>query len=199
MKACHINGFTLQEMIVTLVIASVLLVIAAPNLRVFLQKNHMAAQVNLLLADLHRARSEAIKRRTQVTVCRLDGSSTAPKCASGDGKGWEVGWVVFSDGNDNSVIDADEGEELLSIQKIEAKDLTIYGRSGAGDKIRFPASGLSIALGNNWFFDELVFCDSRIKDFLVDKKDARVIKVFKYGQMRVTSGDQASSNSCGPD
>ena len=191
MKARVKNGFTLIEMIVTLAIASMLLVIAAPNLRVFLQKNHMAAQVNLLLADLHRARSEAVKRRSQVTVCRLGGSSTLPTCASGDGKGWEVGWLVYTDINKNGVLDADDGDILLSVQQLEEKDLTIRGTSGVNDRVRFSALGLGTVRDKG----SIVFCDDRIKRIPEDMKDARVI-VLDSTRIRVVPGNQRSSVTC---
>ena len=191
MKARSINGFTLIEMIVTLVIASLLLVIAAPNLRVFLQKNHMAAQVNLLLADLHRARSEAVKRRTQVTICRLGGSSTLPTCASGDGKGWEVGWFMYTDNNKNGVLDTAEGDILLSVQQLEAKDLTIRGSSGINDRVRFSALGLGMVRD----YGSIVFCDDRIKRIPEHMKEARVI-ILDSMRIRVVSGNQRASVTC---
>lgn len=191
MNARVINGFTLIEMIVTLAIASLLLVIAAPNLRVFLQKNHMAAQVNLLLADLHRARSEAVKRRTQVTLCRLGGSSTMPTCASGDGKGWEVGWLIYTDNNKNGILDINEGDVLLSVQQLEAKDLTIRGTSGVNDRVRFSALGLGIVRDKG----SIVFCDDRINRIPDDMKDARVI-VIDSTRIRVVPGNQRASVTC---
>lgn len=191
MRARASDGFTLIEMIVTLFIASLLLVMAAPNLKEFLQKNHMAAQVNLLLADLHRARSEAVKRRTQVTICRLGGSNSLPTCASGDGKGWEVGWLIYTDNDKNGVFDIHGSDILLSIQQVKAKDLTIRGSLGVTDRIRFSATGLGTVRDKG----SIVFCDDRFKNISEDMKEARVI-ILDSTRIRVVPGNLKTSATC---
>src|SRR3989344_4869307 len=51
-------GFTLVELIVTLAIAAILLAIAAPNMRNFLQSDQVTSQINNLMADVSFARTE---------------------------------------------------------------------------------------------------------------------------------------------
>jgi type IV fimbrial biogenesis protein FimT len=64
------SGFTLIELMLTLTVAAVLMMIAAPSFREFLQNSRMSAQVNLFISDLNISRSEAVKRRTRVTMCK---------------------------------------------------------------------------------------------------------------------------------
>src|SRR5690348_14373151 len=71
-----ISGFTLIELMFAIVIIAVLMAIADPSYRYITNSNRMAAEVNGLLGDMQYARSEAIKRGQNVTVCESsDGSS----------------------------------------------------------------------------------------------------------------------------
>lgn len=80
-------GLTLVELITVLVIVSVLVVVAAPSLQSLMRNNQMTAQANRLISALHLARSEAVKRNSEVEVC---GSSNGKAC---DGQ-WDEGWIV---------------------------------------------------------------------------------------------------------
>lgn len=86
------NGFTLIELMVTLVVVGVLLMVGVPSLKTFLQGSEQVAASNDLLSALHVARSEAIKLNSRVSICATDGGTT---CVGDD---WSKGWVVFVDG-----------------------------------------------------------------------------------------------------
>jgi len=81
-----IAGFTLIEMIVAIAIAAVLLAVGIPALRDMTVSQRVRAAANGLYSDLAYARSEAIKRNTQVAVARATG-------------GWTNGWSVLVAGN----------------------------------------------------------------------------------------------------
>lgn len=84
-------GFTLLELLVTMSVAAILLVIAAPAYRSFVQRNSMVAQVNDLVGALNYARSEVVSRGQRVYLCQ---SSDEAHCTDGDD--WCNGWVVYS-------------------------------------------------------------------------------------------------------
>ncbi len=86
-------GFTLIELLITVVIISILLVVGLPSLKSFLQSNQLVAAANELVAGFNVARSEAIKRNDDVTICESTNGTT---CSAGTGS-WEDGWIVFVD------------------------------------------------------------------------------------------------------
>ena len=97
------NGFTIVELMVSLLIGAVMLALAMPVFTSMLQKNRIRAAENYLESSLNAAREEAIKRRASVRVCpSTDGSSCR------DDSDWSAGWLLFSDSNSNSSPDAGE-------------------------------------------------------------------------------------------
>jgi prepilin-type N-terminal cleavage/methylation domain-containing protein len=105
MKGTRQAGFTILELMFTVAIAAVLLAIGVPNFRDFIRNSRMSAQANDLLSGVNLARSEAVKRRTSVTLC----AGTPADCdATGN---FRDGWVVFADENGNGEIDG--GDAVL--------------------------------------------------------------------------------------
>ena len=86
------RGFTLIELLVTLTVAGILMGIAVPNFQTFVANNRMASQANDLITAINMARSEAVKRAANVTVCASSNSSTGnpPSCTGT----WTQGWIV---------------------------------------------------------------------------------------------------------
>ncbi len=83
------SGFTLIELITTLVIAGILMALAAPSFSNFIKNNRLTTQANELLADLAFARSEGVKRAAPITVCKSTDGITC-----NDGANWHDGWIV---------------------------------------------------------------------------------------------------------
>ena len=96
MKKSH-TGFTLVELLMTLVIASIVVTLAVPAFTETIRNNRLTTQANELITALNVARSEAIKRRSNVTVCI---SSDQATCTGGN---WQDGWIVRND-SDNQVL-----------------------------------------------------------------------------------------------
>lgn len=92
------SGFTLMELIITLVVAAILVALAVPNMRTFIQNGRLSTQANDFVTDLTYARSEAIKRGTNVGVCVGTSGTGCPVAATNN---WELGRLIFADG-DNS-------------------------------------------------------------------------------------------------
>jgi len=62
------KGFTLIELVITLAVMAILVSWGFPSLQESIKNNRMAAQNNEMMAILKYARSEAIRRNTDVTV-----------------------------------------------------------------------------------------------------------------------------------
>ncbi|BBI53416.1 hypothetical protein HORIV_58370 [Vreelandella olivaria] len=62
------RGFTLIELLVTLMIATIIAVMAVPAFMGFLARQQLASDVNEMISVLSFARSEAIKQRSDISV-----------------------------------------------------------------------------------------------------------------------------------
>ncbi len=113
------TGFTLIDLIVALVVAGVLLTIAVPSMRNFLQDARITTNTNELVLSLTLARSEAVKRLTTVSLCASDDGID---CTDTD---WELGWIVFTD---NGVIGAvDTDDIVLHVRQALGGGVTLTG------------------------------------------------------------------------
>ncbi len=86
------SGFTLIELMITLVIAMFLLMTAVPSYTTTIKKNRITTQTNDLISALMLARMEAIHRGTNVSICASSNQST---CSGSND--WSVGWIVYQD------------------------------------------------------------------------------------------------------
>ena len=85
------RGFTLVELLVTIVVLSILLGLAVPAFRSFMQNDQQWVQQNNLVLALNAARSEAIKNDMAggVKVCSSTDGATCT------GTPWAQGWIVL--------------------------------------------------------------------------------------------------------
>lgn len=84
-------GFTLIELIVAIAILAIVIAIAAPSFNRTVQSNRAAVMSNELLGALQTTRSEALKRRTNVTLCRRNANGT--DCDNS--ADWSAGWLLI--------------------------------------------------------------------------------------------------------
>jgi len=91
-------GFTLYELMITLLIVGVVMSYGMANLSDYTRNGRMTATANDLHAAFHMARSEAARAKTNITICAsADPMGTAANC---DGT-WEQGYIVFVDTDGN--------------------------------------------------------------------------------------------------
>jgi type IV fimbrial biogenesis protein FimT len=89
------KGFTLLELMTTILVGSVLLAIAVPSFRQMSASNRLTTQANDVVAALNLSRSEAIKRNTSITFCRA-AAATDTTCVTSTGN-WQ-NWIVRTGG-----------------------------------------------------------------------------------------------------
>ena len=144
------SGFTLMELMITLLIVGILVAIGVPSVKHFMQGSQLIASTNELLSAFHVARSEAIKQSAPVTVCA---STDGESCS--DDTDWTTGWIVFLDLDDDggkdgvvkactaSAANAGAVECLLRVHgAIDDPLLSMSGDDSNGDDIeRFTFSG----------------------------------------------------------
>ena len=69
MKAPRQSGFTLWELLVTMLVAGMLLAVGVPSFRDAQRNSAITAAANDLITGLLAARAEAVKRQVPVTLC----------------------------------------------------------------------------------------------------------------------------------
>jgi type IV fimbrial biogenesis protein FimT len=94
------QGLTLIELLVVIALAAVITAIGIPSYQSILRDNRTAAEANALVGDLAFARSEAIKRGVNVTLCPAQQQGTDYQCQNA-GTDWQGGWAVLV-GNPNA-------------------------------------------------------------------------------------------------
>jgi prepilin-type N-terminal cleavage/methylation domain-containing protein len=100
------KGFTVIELMVTVAIAAILVAMAAPNFDRFTTVASMDMTADTFQASLGYARSEALKRGTNVSV--------APNTAGN----WGSGWSIFVDNATRLPTGLLAGNQLLRVHNI---------------------------------------------------------------------------------
>jgi type IV fimbrial biogenesis protein FimT len=116
--------------------------IAVPAIGTFVRNARMVTQTNDFLSDLAYARSEAVKRRANVAVCKSSDTATAspPSCdAAGDN--WGIGRLIFLDVDGDGVRDA--GDEILRVRVPLEGGNTLNGGANVAASIVFAGTGLT--------------------------------------------------------
>jgi type IV fimbrial biogenesis protein FimT len=111
------TGFSLLELMMVLTIAGILISIAIPNYRSFLQSKAVQLQIDALTATFRLARSEALRRGQWVVLCRSTASATAqPTCSSSaPPQDWATGWLLFVDQNGDGAQSGDDA--VIHVQR----------------------------------------------------------------------------------
>ena len=174
------KGFTLVELLITMVVVSILLATGVPSFMQFIKNNRITGQANSFVVSIQMARNEAVKRGASTTLCA---ANAAMDGCSGDND-WSTGWIVFSDLDRDGVIDSgtnacleDEDCLLRTINPPQKSTLT-----ASVSDIRFLPTGQTDNLGSVsavsvTFFLEADDCDQNQK---------RSIKITRQGHTTMT-------------
>lgn len=112
------RGLTLVELVVTLAVAIILALIAAPMFTTITANNTLSSATNLLSGHMQLARSEAVKRGTAVTICPSGDGTTCAGTTQ-----WALGWIVFEDLATKGEVDV--GDTLVAVSPSLDGDVTI--------------------------------------------------------------------------
>jgi type IV fimbrial biogenesis protein FimT len=130
---------TLVELMVVVAIIGVLVSVAIPQFTQYRAGKTTRALASSLASAFRLARSEAIKRGRNVTLCRsTNPDAAAPACAAGGGD-WTSGWIIFEDGNVRGVVD--QGDTIIRTEGAKVNQGQITDNSGAAYFITYHGLG----------------------------------------------------------
>jgi type IV fimbrial biogenesis protein FimT len=116
-----LRGFTLIELLVVMTISAILLAVGVPMFQSTIASMRASEGANSLVASLELARTEALRRGTTVSVCRV--TSTAPTACDGSASGGfaagdlAAGWMVYADNGGSAVGAFNNGvDEQIQLQ-----------------------------------------------------------------------------------
>ncbi len=123
------RGFTMVELIIAIAIVSVASAVAVPNIMVWRQNLELRGATRDVYSNFHRARVEAIKRRTYCSVTFRSDS-----------------YVIYEDSNKDLVKD-DSEDIIASISLSDYGNLTLDTSEGGGDGLTFsnPEDGIAFS------------------------------------------------------
>lgn len=102
-RARPVHGFTLVELMVTLVLAALLTMIAIPSFISQLRGWQRDSATKAFAAHIQLARSTAIKTSRRVVMCSSVNGTTCENANE-----WRTGWLVFIDLNNDDALDAED-------------------------------------------------------------------------------------------
>lgn len=180
------RGFTLIELMITLMVVGVLVGVAVPSFQALMTRNRLVAEINELVGTLQFARSEAVKRGQDVVVCK---SATGLTCTTSGN--WEQGWMVFVDVDGDGAYDS--GEEIINVVSAlsgAAKGDVLSGSGDPVNRVRFNR------LGSTPSFGSFKLCGPDN-----DARKARQIFIAASGRIRLaqdTDGDGVVDDGASP-
>ena len=123
-------GFTLVELLVTIVIGTVLLVVAVPSFVTFQRNAQLSDAVSNFMAAINVARANAMRQGVDSYMVPSSGTN------------WASGWNVYADTNWNQSYDA-IGDPIVLSTGAMASSVSIGTVTGsiASGYIRFNGSG----------------------------------------------------------
>ena len=134
------KGFTLVELIVSLVVFAILITVGLPNFSDFIRRYTAESTMMSLHKDIQLARAEAVSLGKRVTICHLNGTNC-------DGN-WLQGVTVFvDDGATTGTLEAGE------LKLVESNPIgTEHQFKAQRNRLTFRPDGMATGFADNFIF-----------------------------------------------
>lgn len=177
------RGFTIYELMITMLIIGVILTLGIPNLAEFTQNSRLTATSNDLHSSFQFARSEAARSKSNITIC-ASANSLDPAAACGGT--FNDGWIIFVDTNGDLVRGG--GENILRAHPAVASGVTITTNANS-NYFSFAGTGLGRGdVGGNPSLSTAMICDNRgIDDAPGGRATARRLVATPIGRATIIS------------
>jgi type IV fimbrial biogenesis protein FimT len=166
------GGFALLELLVVLTVVALLQTLAAPAMSAMVDAVRMTSATQSFFVSLQFARNEAIKRNARVVLCK---SGTGQSCVRTGG--WEQGWIVFHDLNNNAQVDA--GEAVLQRELAPTGALRFTGNTQVESYVSYTPTGNTSTTSGAFQAGTFTVCRQS-----AGKIEARQIVISSAGRVR---------------
>jgi len=166
------QGVTLIEILLVLVVLIVMNAFAVPAMSEMLNSIRLSSATQSLVASLQLTRVEAIKRGRRVVLCK---STNGESCAHTGG--WEQGWIVFQDGNNNATVDV--GEIILHREQPLTGNIRLTGNNTVVSYVSYTPFGQTNTIGGAFQAGTLTVCPTPGK-----RSTVRQIVISSTGRVR---------------
>ena len=109
------RGFTLYELLMTMMLIGVLVSIGLPSFSGTLARSRQTTEINALFHAIHLARKESIRRRQVVTLCPSSDGDTCVRTND-----WSTGWLRCNHADQDSPPQVDPGEVVVLRHRVIA-------------------------------------------------------------------------------
>lgn len=183
-KQGNAKGFTMIELMLGLAVFFILIGVGVPSYINYVRNAELSNTTAALFADIYYTRSEAIKRKTNITICRsADASASSPVCG-GTANIWTTGWLIFIDSNSNNTYQSAD-EELLKIGRPPSSNIQVKTNSLANAYIVYNTDG---SLNVNNATSIFGICDDRDGDGNYNEDTSRRISIGAIGRPVISVG-----------
>lgn len=167
------RGFSLIEVLVTLLVLSVLGSLSVVAFRSVGNSMKLTAATNSFITNLNLARSEAIKRNQRTVLCK---SQDGVSCNSSGG--WHQGWIVFRDSNNNG--EREPGESVVWRVEDLPAEVRVNGNLAVSRYVSYSPTGDTRLLSGAFQAGTVTVCNESLA-----RTDARQIVLNAVGRVRV--------------
>lgn len=175
------GGYTLIELLMTISLATSAMAFVMPAVGDLLNSARIQTGAQALSNSLALARSEAVKRNGRVVMCK---SPQGDQCERTGG--WEQGWIIFQDLNNNAYLD--EGEGILHREAGIQTALSMRGNTPVSHYVSYTAYGRTKQVSGAFQAGTFTVCGSSGSGV-----KARQVVINSVGRTRVA---QAPASIC---
>ena len=143
MKQSVTSGLTLIELMITLLIASIALTAALPQIGSISSHIKFNGVQQNLVHSLVFTRSEAIKRGLPVTIC----ASTDEATCSAIQDDWSDGWMIYADKNNSGAYESAD-DDFIRAQRIDSVADITFEPVVPGSPVNFLSDGTVTSTGS---------------------------------------------------
>jgi type IV fimbrial biogenesis protein FimT len=155
------RGVTLVELVVVVVVLATLVAAAAPAYGAWLAELRLAAYAQQVATSMAIARVEAIRSGGRVVLCKAPAGTS--RCTSAGG--WDGGWLVFVDANDNA--QADAAEPIVRTEPHAQWGITARGNQPVASYVSFTPFGQARLISGALQIGTITVCKPGLKAWQV--------------------------------